>query len=164
MSALNKLQRIMLRGWAINMTLALRYSRPRRLGFDYTSAEEARFRAIAENVSPAALAVWLGASVTLYLLVFVSVLLVVATQFPSLPFVLLFCAIILIALIALPCAMGASAAITDLCFRIPPFKGAEGDAELLAKIGWQFVLVAVTAAVAAIVITYVQAAFYSPAK
>jgi len=60
--------------------------------------------------------------------------------------------------------MGAATAITDLCFRIPPFKEAEGDPELLAKIGWQFVFVAVTAAVAAIVITYVQAAFYSPAK
>ena len=164
MSALNKLQRTMLRGWAINMMLALRYSRTRWFGFDYTTAEEARLRAIAENVSPTASAAWFGASVTLYLLVFVSVLLLVATQFPSFPSAVLFCAVILIALIALPCAMGVSAAITDLCFRIPPFKEAEGDAELLAKIGWQFVFVAVTAAVAAIVITYVQAAFYSPAK
>jgi len=42
MSALNKLQRTMPRGWAINMTLALRYSRTRWFGFDYTATEEAR--------------------------------------------------------------------------------------------------------------------------
>jgi hypothetical protein len=42
MNALNKLQRTMLRGWAINMTLALRYSRTRWFGFDYTAAEETR--------------------------------------------------------------------------------------------------------------------------
>ena len=54
MSALNKLQRTMLRGWAINMTLALRYSRTRWFGFDYTAAEEARLHYIqAAFYSPA---------------------------------------------------------------------------------------------------------------
>jgi hypothetical protein len=41
---------------------------------------------------------------------------------------------------------------------------ADGNAELLAKIGWQFVSVAVTAIVAAFVVAHVQAAFYTPAK
>ena len=49
MSALNKLQRTMLRGWAINMALAPCYSRTRWFGFDYTTAEEARLRAIARK-------------------------------------------------------------------------------------------------------------------
>ena len=42
----------MLRGWAINMTLALRCSRTRWFGFDYTSAEEERFRSSPKTCRP----------------------------------------------------------------------------------------------------------------
>jgi hypothetical protein len=92
-------------------------------------------------------------------LVEISLLILAFTQFQFLPFLVLFCLIISIALITLPLAMAVASGIIDFMFRNPPFKDADGDAALYAKIRWQLMFVAVVAIFAAIAIHYIQAAW-----
>jgi hypothetical protein len=152
---LTKLQRAMLLGWALNMTLFAK--RENKFGFDYAADEEARFRAIAGSVSQRARAFWLGASVVCYFAIGMSLLAFIFTQFPQLPSFIGVCLVIMALLACFPASVTLAAAITSLLFRIPPFQEMEGDAALCGKILGQFVFVAVVAIGSLIVITIVQA-------
>jgi hypothetical protein len=151
---LTKLQRAMLLGWALNMTLFAK--RENKFGFDYAAGEEARFRAIAGSVSQRSRAFWLGASVVCYFAIGMSFLAFIFTQFPQLPSFIGVCLVIVALLACFPVSVTLAAAVTRLLFRIPPFHEAEGDAALCKKISGQFVLVAAVAVGCLVVILIVQ--------
>ena len=162
MSALTGLQRTLLRGWAMNMRLAGRISRPRAMGFDYTAAEEARFRAIAESVPSWGFAAWLVAAIVLYALIALPPLILMFSRFGALPLPVGMGLTLLIGLVALPLSLVSAAWIVDRVFHLPPFEEAGGDAELCAKIRGQIAWVASIALASAVVIAAVQAARGNP--
>jgi hypothetical protein len=149
---LTRFQRLMLRAWAINITLAWR---PLRwLGFDYSSDEEARLRALAAPLSAAALTVWVLLSVALFLLVGIPILIFALTQLEALPAVVMLGLIIVTAFSILPLAMGTAAGVVELLFRIPPFEESARDTELFGKVRGQLLLVEIAAVVGAVIIYY----------
>jgi hypothetical protein len=154
-SGLTRCQRLMLRAWAINMTLAFRLGSWRRLGFSYSSTE--RLRALAAPLSAGALAVWVLASVALFFLMEMPVLVLALTQLQALPWAAVLGLIILATFAILPLALGAATGSVDFLFRIPALEEHAQDAELYGKVRSQLLMVAIVAIVCAIVIAYLQA-------
>jgi len=154
MSELTALQRFMLRGWAINTTVATRFSRKRWFGFDYTMEEEARLKTIAGDIAGGAMLVWGAVSLILYLLIEIPIFSLAFIDFQFLPFPVIFVIMIATVFTALPVAMGIAAWIVDRLFRLPEFAQGNGDAELVAKVRGQFLIVAAVATVIALVIYF----------
>jgi hypothetical protein len=157
MRTLGTFQRDLLRGWAINMTFVASVSDARRLGFDYTAAEMARFREMARDFGGSPRIAWLVLSVVFYLLVELPLLVLAFTALAFLPFALLLCLIIVISILALPTAMGLAAAGVAALLRIPSFEQADADAELYSKVRWQVLFTGMVAVIAALAIGGVAA-------
>jgi len=156
MSELTTLQRFLLRGWAINMSVVERFSRKQLFGFDYTVEEEARLKAIAGEVPSGAMLAWGAVSLILYLLVEIPIVSLAFVDLQILPFPVLFIIMIATVFIALPVAMGIAAWIVDRLFRLPGFAEGKGDAKLFAKVRVQFLVVAAVATVIALAIYFVK--------
>ena len=154
---LTRFQRTMLRGWAVNMMLAFRLGTTRQLGFSYSSAEEARLRALAAPLSALAGAVWILVSVALFLLGGTPIAIFVLTQLPALPSVVILGLIIVTAFSILPLVIAAAAGVVEFLFRIPPFEETALDSELCSKVRDQLLLVEFGAIVCAVIIVYVPA-------
>jgi hypothetical protein len=152
MRTLGAFQRNLLRGWAINMTFIASVSDARRLGFDYTAAEMARFREIARDFGGSPRIAWLVLSIVFYLLVELPLLVLAFTALAFLPFALLLWLIIVISILALPTAMGLAAAGAAALVGIPPFEQTDADAELTMKVRGQLVFTGVVAVIAALAI------------
>ena len=111
-------------------------------GFDYDRAEQARFKAIAADVSAPAHAFCTAVTAALFVPVMTAVL---AAMFSlgDVPFAAVFAAIVVVGVIAFPLALGLASRLTDAVFSLHPGAEAAGDRELYGKVIGQLTIAAV---------------------
>jgi hypothetical protein len=149
---------MLLRYWAVNMSMARASGQTYVPGFGYNAVEWERLETIAATVPRAAVFVWLAAAVVLYLVgaaVLVGFdLLVVASRLwpspataPEWGFFLLLASTGLVALsVLMPLSIAGGGWLADHVTGTRPPRGDEDDAALEAKVRHQFCRVAAVAA------------------